>query len=163
MSQTEHELSTKAPQLADPGAGRITTTASARPEDNDGVFVDRAVCARWLGFHPRTVRRIAERSELPKPCLSAGGRPRWLWSHVVVYCRKRHLREADLDQRKNRPVGERRVITEDEIIEQTGCAHANPYRGCGCEEPAMGSYYIPACPLRREKACSSGHPTEVTS
>ena len=79
-----------------------TPAASASPEAEDQPFVDRAELARRLDVHPRTVRRMVDRGELPKPCLSAGGRPRWLWSHVVEYCRKRHLREEDLDRRRHR-------------------------------------------------------------
>jgi len=74
---------------------------SASPEAEDRPFVDRAELARRLGVHPRTVRRMVDRGELPKPCLSAGGRPRWLWTHVVAYCQKRHLREEDLNRRRN--------------------------------------------------------------
>lgn len=71
-----------------------------RPPDID--IVDRDELARRLDLHPRTVRRMVARGELPGPCLGAGGRPRWLWSYVVEHCRKRHQREDDLDRRKNR-------------------------------------------------------------
>ena len=50
-----------------------------------GNFVDRFELARRLAVHERTVRRMVERGELPKPCLSAGGRPRWLWGHVPAF------------------------------------------------------------------------------
>ncbi|MBU0719301.1 MAG: hypothetical protein KJ749_13715 [Planctomycetes bacterium] len=79
-----------------------TPTASASPEAEDRLFVDRGELAHRLDVHPRTVRRMVNRGELPKPCLSASGRPRWLWAHVVAYCQKRHLREEDLDRRRNR-------------------------------------------------------------
>jgi predicted DNA-binding transcriptional regulator AlpA len=70
----------------------------ARPDDE---LIDRAELAQRLDLHPRTVRRMVARGELPRPCLSAGGRPRWLWSFVVEYCRKRHQRDDELDRRKS--------------------------------------------------------------
>ena len=72
--------------------------ANDRPDPADS-FVGLDDVARRLEVSPRTVRRMIERSELPKPCLSAGGRPRWLWSYIVEYCRKRHEREVAVDQR----------------------------------------------------------------
>lgn len=86
------------PQLDD--GATLAAASSAEPEVS--TFVDRAELARRLEVHPRTVRRMVDRGELPKPCLSAGGRPRWLWSHVVEYCHKHHLREEDLDRRRHR-------------------------------------------------------------
>lgn len=76
--------------------------APDRPEDATESFVGLAALARRLELNPRTVRRMVQRGELPKPCLSVGGRPRWLWSFVVDYCRKRHQREYELDRRKAR-------------------------------------------------------------
>ena len=72
----------------------------ADPSDND--IIDRDELARRLDLHSRTVRRMVARGELPRPCLSAGGRPRWLWSFVVEHCRKQHEREDALDRRKSR-------------------------------------------------------------
>lgn len=68
-------------------------------------FIDRLELARRLDVHERTVRRMVERGELPGPCLGAGGRPRWLWSHVVEYCERRHRREADLGRRRGHKLG----------------------------------------------------------
>ena len=68
----------------------------------DDVFVGLDEVARRLELSPRTVRRMVERGDLPKPCLSAAGRPRWLWGYVLEYCRKRHQREGELDRRKSR-------------------------------------------------------------
>jgi hypothetical protein len=65
-------------------------------------IVDRTELARRLDLHPRTIQRMVDRGELPRPCLSAGGRPRWLWSYVVEHCRKRHQREEELDRRRRR-------------------------------------------------------------
>jgi hypothetical protein len=48
---------------------------------------------------------------------------------------------------KNRPTGGKRVITPEEIIEQTRCAYAGSYRGCGCEDPAITPYCDNGCPL----------------
>ncbi len=72
--------------------------ASTARDSGDG-FVNQAELARRLELHPRTVRRMVERGELPKPCLSTGGRPRWLWDYVVEFCRKRHEREAGVDRK----------------------------------------------------------------
>ena len=69
----------------------------AQPDDNarpPDVFVGLEEVALRLAVSPRTVRRMVERGELPRPCLSAGGRPRWLWSYIVDYCRKHHEREV---------------------------------------------------------------------
>ena len=49
---------------------------------------------------------------------------------------------------KNHPKGDRRVITEAEVAEQTAYAYAKSYRGCGCEEPAVMPYCEPHCSLR---------------
>ena len=65
-------------------------------------FVDRAELARRLGVHVRTIRRMVERGELPSPCLSAGGRPRWLWSYVLDYCHQRHKSAVTVDRRMRR-------------------------------------------------------------
>ncbi|MFH1748855.1 MAG: hypothetical protein ABIG44_17615 [Planctomycetota bacterium] len=67
----------------------------------EDVFVGLEEIACRLELSQRTVRRMIERGELPKPCLSAAGRPRWLWGYVLEYCRKRHQREAELDRRKS--------------------------------------------------------------
>ena len=75
-----------------------TVPANDTPDLADR-FVGLDDVARRLAMSPRTVRRMIERGELPKPCLSAGGRPRWLWSYIVEFCRKRHGREATADRR----------------------------------------------------------------
>jgi hypothetical protein len=48
---------------------------------------------------------------------------------------------------KNRPQGEKRVITEDEILAQVTDAYSRDYRSCGCEDPSVVPYCDPACPL----------------
>lgn len=53
-------------------------------------LIDRITLARLVGVDPRTVSRMVNRGELPRPCLGEGGRPRWLRSYVVEYCRRRH-------------------------------------------------------------------------
>ena len=50
---------------------------------------------------------------------------------------------------KNRPAGEKRVITEDEILAQVTGAYSRDYRSCGCADPAVTPYCDPDCPLRR--------------
>ena len=48
---------------------------------------------------------------------------------------------------KNRPQGEKRVITEDEILAQVTGAYSKNYRSCGCGDPAVAPYCEPDCPL----------------
>ena len=74
-----------------------STPADSSVQVHD-VFVDREELARRLEVHSRTVGRMIARGELPRPCLSVGGRPRWLCSYLVDYCRRRHEREDHLDQ-----------------------------------------------------------------
>ncbi len=62
-------------------------------------FIGVGELACRLELSPRTVRRMIERGELPKPCLGLGGRPRWLWGYVVEFCRKRHEREGSVDRK----------------------------------------------------------------
>jgi len=50
---------------------------------------------------------------------------------------------------KNRPAAGKVLITEAEVIEQTACAYAKPYRSCGCEDPAVSPFCGPGCPLQR--------------
>jgi hypothetical protein len=49
---------------------------------------------------------------------------------------------------KNRPADGRRIVTDFEIISQTRHAYAKPYRGCGCEEPAVRGFCGEGCPVR---------------
>ena len=55
---------------------------------------------------------------------------------------------------KNRPVEERRVITEAEIRAQVTGAYSKDYRSCGCSDPKVAAYCDPGCPLHR------GHPAQ---
>jgi hypothetical protein len=50
---------------------------------------------------------------------------------------------------KNRPNGNRRIITPEEIAGQTRSAYGRAYRGCGCEAPSVMPYCDPLCPLKR--------------
>ena len=50
---------------------------------------------------------------------------------------------------KNRPNGNRRIITAEEIAGQTRSAYGRAYRGCGCEAPSVMALCDPLCPLRR--------------
>ncbi|MCO6438636.1 MAG: hypothetical protein J5J06_16205 [Phycisphaerae bacterium] len=79
-----------------------TNTPAACPESDLGEFVDRAELARRLGVHERTIRRIVERGELPRPCLSSGGRPRWLWKYVLAFCQKQHENAVKVDRKMRR-------------------------------------------------------------
>ena len=49
---------------------------------------------------------------------------------------------------KNRPVGEKRVITEDEVLAQVNGAYSRDYRSCGCGDPTVAPYCEPDCPLQ---------------
>jgi excisionase family DNA binding protein len=70
-----------------------------RPGFADASFIGLDEMARRLGVSSRTVRRMVDRGELPKPCLSTGGRPRWLWNYIVEFCRKRHERDSTVGRR----------------------------------------------------------------
>ena len=56
---------------------------------------------------------------------------------------------------KNRPTDGRQIITKGEIVGQTTGAYSKPYRGCGCEEPAVAPYCNPNCPLKAHPRPSS--------
>jgi len=84
--------------VPDAKQGTAETSAGALSED----FVDRAELACRLGVHERTIRRMVERGELPRPCLSSGGRPRWLWSYVLDYCHKQHEHAVKVDRKMRR-------------------------------------------------------------
>ena len=69
-----------------------------------------------------------------------------------------HLKKAGLPQdlavaaletwsTRNRPKRGRDIISAAEVREQTRCAYGRAYRGCGCEDPAVGPYCSPTCPL----------------
>ena len=55
----------------------------------------------------------------------------------------------------NRPTEGKRLITEREIAGQAAWAYAKPYRGCGCEEPAIAPYCSPICPLHKKRTCAA--------
>jgi hypothetical protein len=63
---------------------------------------------------------------------------------------------------KNRPNAGRRIITEQEISEQTACAYARPYRACGCDEPAVQPFCEPWCAVRGYAATVESPETEST-
>lgn len=50
--------------------------------------------------------------------------------------------------RKNRPLDGRRVITDEEIVEQVDSAYRTDYAGFGCETEAVAPYCDPRCPLK---------------
>ena len=73
------------------------TSTPAVDETSDDEFIDRGELARRLGVHERTIRRMVARGELPRRCVGAGGRPRWLWRYVLEHCRKQHHQAVRLD------------------------------------------------------------------
>jgi hypothetical protein len=93
-----------------------------------------------------------------------------------VTCRQRvscfrlalHLKRAGLPQdiivaslvawaAKNRPQNGKPIIDKRQIAEQTGWAFKKDYCGCGCEDPAVGPYCDPQCPILngRESSCAA--------
>jgi len=48
---------------------------------------------------------------------------------------------------KNRPQGDKGVITEEEILDQSQYAYAKPYRGYGCRSEAVSVFCEPDCPV----------------
>ena len=48
---------------------------------------------------------------------------------------------------KNKPQGDKRIITESEITSQTRSAYKNDYRSYGCESPAIAPYCDHQCPI----------------
>ena len=85
--------------------------------------------------------------------------------HLALQLRKAGLPEdiavASLRAwaRKNRPNGNRRIITAEEIVNQTRSAFSKAYRGCGCEAPAVMPFCDPLCPLRRNDQAAPGSGT----
>jgi hypothetical protein len=53
--------------------------------------------------------------------------------------------------KKNRPVDQKRRITEKEIIEQTVYAYSKPYRGYGCRSKAVLPYCSESCQLQKNR------------
>lgn len=49
--------------------------------------------------------------------------------------------------KKNRPVQGKRIITADEITQQTCDGYSGRYRGYGCEDPAVAQYCQGQCPI----------------
>lgn len=76
------------------------------PEAADGAcrgqakdIVDRSELASILRVNVRTLDRMVQRGELPRPCVGAGGRPRWHWNHVFDFLLKHHERLTKQDRR----------------------------------------------------------------
>ena len=49
--------------------------------------------------------------------------------------------------RKNRPSHGKRILTDQEVQEQTAWAYSKNYRSYGCEDPAIRKYCIDECPV----------------
>lgn len=73
-------------------------------------IVNRAELASRLNLNVRTINRMVDRGELPEPCLSRGGRPRWLWKYVLEFLDKRHRRLSDLNRRKELKTNTQTVV-----------------------------------------------------
>ncbi len=81
------------------------TSATSVSQPDTELPIEKPELAQRLGIGMRTVDRMVNRGELPRPCIGAGGSPRWLWSHVIEFLRARHEREDDVGRRvtRNRP------------------------------------------------------------
>ena len=88
------------------------------------------------------------------------------FQRVACFRLAAHLRKAGMPEdvalaalmawaAKNRPINGNGVITRAEVHEQTQCAYAKDYRGCGCEEPVVVPYCDPSCLLRRSSPASA--------
>ena len=108
------------------GQKSVPAHAGADSSGHDGEssspFIGKGELAGRLRVHTRTVSRMVERGELPRPCMSDGGRPRWLWSFVVEFCHERHMKQAKLEQKLKRKLGE-----------SPGSPRTNPNRHSGEE------------------------------
>jgi hypothetical protein len=58
---------------------------------------------------------------------------------------------------KNRPVRGKRIITADEITQQTRDAYSGRYRGYGCEDPAVAQYCQGKCPIAARSRSKTTH------
>lgn len=58
--------------------------------------------------------------------------------------------------KRNRPVNGKRIITNEEIIQQTHCAYKAEYRGYGCNDPMIARYCTESCPLKRATSPDPG-------
>lgn len=96
-------------------------SAAPEPDRNSIVaennIIDRTQLAERLRINIRTLNRMVDRGELPEPCLSRGGRPRWLWHYVLEFLEKRHRRLTDLHRRMEAKVQRK---TPDPLTEQSG-------------------------------------------
>ncbi len=73
--------------------------AALATDQQTSDLIGRHELARRLDVDVRTVSRMVDRGELPRPCIGQGGRPRWQWQYVSEFLRKRHEQNARLDAR----------------------------------------------------------------
>lgn len=59
--------------------------------------------------------------------------------------------------KKNRPEQGKRIITEDEITQQTRDGYSGRYRGYGCEDPAVAQYCQGQCPIASRSQSRTTH------
>ncbi len=92
----------------DPNSGDFANAMlpAGPPRESETDIIGRSELAYRLGVSSRTVSRMVDRGELPRPCLSDGGRPRWLWSFVMEFLEKRHRRQCAMERRKETKLGE---------------------------------------------------------
>jgi len=66
--------------------------------------------------------------------------------------------------RKNKPNGDKRIITDQEILAQTSYAFAKDYRGSGCDQPAIAPFCSPTCALYvKRNGAKNNAPSESLS
>jgi len=60
--------------------------------------------------------------------------------------------------RKNKPNGDKRIISDQEILAQTSYVYARDYRGSGCDEAAVKPFCSSTCALfqKRHMAKNNG-------
>ena len=59
--------------------------------------------------------------------------------------------------RKNKPNGDKRIISDQEIMAQTSYAYAKDYRGSGCDQPAIKLFCAPTCALHQKRNGAKNH------
>ena len=65
---------------------------------------------------------------------------------------------------KNRPTGGKRVITTDEIANQTCDGYSGRYRGYGCDDPSIAQYCEGRCPvLKKQQSKTMPHSATLSA
>lgn len=150
--------------IASVGLERATTTGNRRPYEENEICNESSLCPSdddAKGSHDRQSKISCSSWGLP-PCarrmLDEG-----VTEHQRVSCFRLavHLHRLGFPEdmafemlvrwaKKNRPVNGNRVITREEIEQQTRDGYSGRYRGYGCEDPMIARYCGDACPFRKQ-------------